>query len=64
MLSEMADPTSTELRRTAEQAAEGLRDLLALIDAGEVEATPARTWHMRGALDALDALLAGTSLEL
>lgn len=48
-----------DLTARARDAAEGLRRLLALIEAGEVEATPARTWHLRGALDALDALLDG-----
>jgi hypothetical protein len=61
---EREDDRVDDLRVTAKQAAEGLRSLLALIDAGEVEATPARVWHLRGALDALDALLAGRPLDL
>jgi hypothetical protein len=32
--------------------------LLELIETGEIDSTPARVWHLRGALDALDALLA------
>jgi hypothetical protein len=65
MLGEMADAalTGQDLRSTAEQASDGIRSLLALIDAGEVEATPARTWHLRGALDALEALLDGRPVE-
>jgi len=41
-----------------------LRGLVDAIDAGEVEATPARAWFLRGALSALDALVSGRPIDL
>ena len=41
-------------------AIEALEALLALeqvVSAGEVDVAPARAWHLRGSIDALDALL-------
>jgi hypothetical protein len=55
--------SAEEMRATATEAAELLRGLLERIEAGEIDATPARIWHLRGALDALEALLAGRPIH-
>ena len=52
----MADHDS-ELRGSAQQALEQCRALMLMIESGDMEATPARIWHLRGAIDALEALL-------
>lgn len=41
-----------------------LRGLVDAIDAGEMAATPARVWFLRGALSALDALVSGRPIDL
>ena len=50
-------------RATATDALAGLQAVMATIETGTVETTPARTWHLRGAIDALDALLNGTKFS-
>jgi hypothetical protein len=50
-------PDPQELYRRASEARALLRRLADLVESGELEATPARIWHLRGALDAVEALL-------
>jgi hypothetical protein len=52
---------SDEVRTRTTEALNALRRLLQMVEAGELDATPARVWYLRGAADALEALLAGDS---
>jgi hypothetical protein len=53
-----------DMRTIATEALAGMRTLMAMIESGSIDATASQTWHLRGAIDAIDALLNGRSVTL